>query len=184
MIQFTVRHIPKVSSTNNVAIDDARFGTPEGLVITTDYQTAGRGKPGRPWISPPGKNLLCSILLRPPLTPAQAPMLTQIACRAVAKVLQEKYDINSEFRRPNDVMIGSRKICGILVEALSTSTRLEAVVVGIGLNVNATAEELPPEAISMTILGGTEYSIDAVLAHILKEFGHQCNEFYKSSAKK
>ena len=137
MIQFKIRHISEVASTNTVALEEARQGTPESLVIITDHQTAGRGKPGCQWVSPKDKNLLCSILLRPPFKPSQAPMLTQIACRAVAKVLKEKYDIASEFKRPNDVMVESRKICGILVEALSSASKLEAVIIGIGLNVNA-----------------------------------------------
>ena len=180
MIQFEIRHLAEVSSTNTVALEAAKQDAPEGLVIVADHQTAGRGRPGRQWLSPPGKNLLCSILLRPPLSPAQAPMLTQIACRAVAKVLKEKYDITSEFKRPNDVMVGSQKICGTLVEAFSSQSKLEAVVIGIGLNVNAEASELPHEGISMKILKGTEYSIDEILRNLLGELGHKCSEFYKN----
>jgi BirA family biotin operon repressor/biotin-[acetyl-CoA-carboxylase] ligase len=179
MIRFEIRRIAEVSSTNTVALEAAKQGAREGLVITSDYQTAGRGKPGRQWLSPMGKNLLCSILLRPPLSQAQAPMLTQVACRAVARVLKEKYDIASEFKRPNDVMVDSKKICGILVEAVSSPSKLEALVIGIGLNVNAEASELPPEGISMRVLMNTEYSIDDILAHILEELGHKCSEIYK-----
>lgn len=182
MIRFEIRHIAEVSSTNTVALEAAKQGAREGLVIIASHQTAGRGKPGRQWLSPPGKNLLFSILLRPPLSPAQAPMLTQIACRAVAKVLKEKYDISSEFKRPNDVMVGSRKICGTLVEAFSSLSKLEAVVIGIGLNVNAEASELPPEGISMKALKNTVYSADEILGHILHELGHKCSDFYKDSS--
>lgn len=184
MFQFTIRYISEVSSTNTVALEAAKQGAREGLVITADHQTAGRGKPGRRWLSPAGKNLLCSILLRPPLSPAQAPMLTQVTCRAVAKVLKEKYDIVTEFKRPNDVMVKSQKICGILVEAFSSSSKLEAVVIGIGLNVNAESTELPPEGISMRVLKKTEYPIDEVLGYILDELGHKCDELYKNSAQK
>ncbi|MFH0984087.1 MAG: biotin--[acetyl-CoA-carboxylase] ligase [Candidatus Omnitrophota bacterium] len=180
MIQFKIQHIPEVSSTNTLALDAARQGEPEGLVIISDHQTEGRGKPGRQWLSPMGKNLLCSILLRPPLSQAQAPILTQVACRAVAKVLKEKYAIASEFKRPNDVMVGSRKICGTLVEALSSPSKLEAVVIGIGLNVNAEMSELPQEGISMKIMTGTSYAIDEILGHILDEMGMKCSELYKN----
>jgi BirA family biotin operon repressor/biotin-[acetyl-CoA-carboxylase] ligase len=182
MLQFEIRHIPEVSSTNTVALEAAKQGAREGLVITADYQTAGRGKPGRQWISPAGKNLLFSILLRPPLSPAQAPMLTQVACRAVAKVLKEKYDIASQFKRPNDVMVGSQKICGTLVEASSSPSKIEAVVIGIGLNVNAEASELPPEGISMRSLKNIEYSIDEILGCILEELGLKCLELYNNRA--
>ncbi len=180
MVQFTIRRIPEVSSTNTVALEEARRGAPEGLVIVTDYQTSGRGKPGNSWVSPKGKNLLFSILLRPPLSQAQAPMLTQVACRAVAKTLKEKYDIDSEFKRPNDVMIGQRKICGILVEAISTPSRLEAVVVGIGLNVNTETSELPPNGTSMKLVTDRETSLEDLLGHILDEFCKKIHEFYKN----
>lgn len=181
MIQFTIRHIAEVSSTNTVALEAAKQGSPEGLVIVADHQTSGRGKPGRQWLSPFGKNLLCSVLLRPPLSPAQAPMLTQIACRAVAKVLKEKYDIGSEFKKPNDVMVDAKKICGILVESFSSRSKLEAAVIGVGLNVNAEASELPPKGTSMKIIKHAEYSIEEVLENLLSELGHKCGEFYKNS---
>ncbi len=180
MVQFSIRHIPEVTSTNTVALEAASQGAPEGLVITTDHQTAGRGKPGRKWLSPSGKNLLCSILLRPPLSPAQAPMLTQVACRAVAKVLKEKYDIASEFKRPNDVMVGSKKICGILTEASSSPSKLETVVIGIGLNVNAEGSEIPPEGISMGAITGLKYSLSDVLDPILAELSIKCHELYNN----
>lgn len=180
MIRFRIEHLEETTSTNSLLLDRARQGEPEGLVLVANSQTAGRGKPGRQWLSPPGKNLLCSILLRPPLSPAQAPMLTQVACRAVAKVLKEKYDIASEFKRPNDVMVGSHKICGTLVEAFSSQSRLEAVVIGIGLNVNAEASELPPKGISMKMLKNTDYSIDDILGHLLCELGDKCSGLYKN----
>jgi BirA family biotin operon repressor/biotin-[acetyl-CoA-carboxylase] ligase len=108
-------------------------------------------------------------------------MLTQVACRAVAKVLKEKYDISSEFKRPNDVMVGSRKICGTLVEALSFPSKLEVVVVGIGLNINTDASELPPEGTSMKLLTKNNYSIQEVLNFILSEIGQKVDELYRTS---
>jgi BirA family biotin operon repressor/biotin-[acetyl-CoA-carboxylase] ligase len=182
MIHFKIRHVAEVTSTNTMVLEAAKQSAQEGFVLVADHQTAGRGRPGRQWLSPPGKNLLCSILLRPPLSPAQAPMLTQIACRAVAKVLRENYDIASEFKRPNDVVVGSQKICGTLVESFSTPSKLEAVVIGIGLNVNAEASELPPEGISMRTLKNIEYSRDEILGHILDELAHKSSELYKNSS--
>jgi len=107
-------------------------------------------------------------------------MLTQIACRAVAKVLKEKYDIASEFKRPNDVMVDLQKICGTLVEAISSQSKLEAVVIGIGLNINAEASELPPEGISMGMIKNTKYVVDEVLGHILDELSQRIHELYKT----
>lgn len=179
MIPFTIEHRDEVTSTNSVLLDRARQGAPEGLVLTARFQTTGRGKPGRVWVSSPGKDLLCSILLRPPLTPARAPILTQTACRAVATVLKAKYDIGSKFKRPNDVMIGDRKICGTLVEALSTVSKLEAVVIGIGLNVNSQTKDLPLEGVSMRMVKGAIFPVREVLSNILRELEAQCADIYK-----
>ncbi len=184
MIHFQIEKLGEVTSTNTLLLERAKQGSPEGLVILSDHQTAGRGKPGRPWISPTGKNLLCSILLRPPLSPAQAPMLTPIACRAVAKILKEKSAIASKFQRPNDVLVDSRKICGILVEALSTPSKLEALVVGIGLNVNAEKAEIPEEATSMKLITEKTYSVDEILGNILRELYLKLEEFYSTKTLK
>jgi len=180
MIPFEIRHIPEVTSTNTVILEEATQGAAEGLVVLTDYQTGGRGKPGNIWISPRGKNLLFSALLRPPLRPDQIPFLTQIACRAVAKTLQEHYGIESKFKRPNDVMVGPKKICGTLVEAISTTTKVEAAVVGIGLNVNTEPGELPKDGISMKMLTGQTYSLQEILEYILEELSDRISELYKT----
>jgi BirA family biotin operon repressor/biotin-[acetyl-CoA-carboxylase] ligase len=180
MIQFQIRHIPEVTSTNTVVLEEATQGAAEGLVVRTDHQTEGRGKPGNIWLSPRGKNLLFSALLRPPLRPDQIPFLTQIACRAVAKTLKKHYAIETEFKRPNDLMVGSKKICGTLVEALSTPTMVEAAVIGIGLNVNADSNELPEEGISMKMLTRKVYSLEEILEFILEELGERAAELYKT----
>ncbi|MEI7751524.1 MAG: biotin--[acetyl-CoA-carboxylase] ligase [Candidatus Omnitrophota bacterium] len=180
MIPFEIRRIPEVTSTNTVVLEEATQGATEGLVVLTDYQTRGRGKPGNTWISPRGKNLLFSALLRPPLRPDQIPLLTQIACRAVAKILWSQYGIESKFKRPNDVMVGPKKICGTLVEAISTPTKVEAVVIGIGLNVNTILGELPEEGISMKMILGLTYSLEEILEHILEELSDRITELYKT----
>lgn len=180
MIHFQIRHVPEVTSTNTVVLEEVTQGAAEGLVVRADHQTEGRGKPGKAWFSPRGKNLLFSALLRPPLRPDQIPLLTQIACRAVAKTLKEKHSIESEFKRPNDVIVGSKKICGTLVEAVSTSTKVEAAVIGIGLNVNVEAKELPPNGISMKMITGKSYSLDNILESILEELSVKIEELYRS----
>jgi len=180
VIHFQIRNVPEVTSTNTVVLEEATQGAAEGLVVMTDHQTGGRGKPGKTWISPHGKNLLFSILLRPPLRPDQIPMLTQIACRAVAKTLSEKYGVTSDFKRPNDVMVGKKKICGTLVEAISSTGAVEAVVIGIGLNVNAEISELPEEGTSMKALKGQMYSREEILEYVLEEISIKVEEFYKT----
>jgi len=180
MIQFQIRHIPEVISTNTVVLEEATQGAAEGLVVLADHQAEGRGKPGNIWISPRGKNLLFSALLRPPLRPDQIPLLTQVACRAVAKTLKEHYNIDSEFKRPNDLIVDQKKICGTLVEAISTSTKVEAAVIGIGLNVHAESKELPEEGVSMKMITSRTYSLEEILEFILEELSDRVEELYKT----
>ena len=168
-LRFSVQSFPELSSTNTLVQKYASEGKPEGMVVVTDYQTAGRGKPGRKWISPRGKNLLFSLLLRPPIPAHEAPILTQIMCRSVARVLKDKYGIDSTFKRPNDIMVKGKKICGILIESSSSKNQLQSAIIGIGLNVNTLAEELLPEAISIKEITGREYSRTALLKAILTQ---------------
>jgi len=169
-MQFNIQHFEEIPSTNTLALELASKQAEEGLVIVADYQTEGRGKPGRKWVSPRGKNLLFSLLLRPAVPPSRAPILTQITCRSVAKVLTEQYGISSTFKRPNDILVGGKKICGILVEARSSASgTLDCVVIGIGLNVNARPQELVPEATSLKELTGKEISRENLLHEILNQ---------------
>jgi BirA family biotin operon repressor/biotin-[acetyl-CoA-carboxylase] ligase len=184
MITFEIERLAEVTSTNTLAMQRARQEEPEGLVLVADHQTHGRGKPGRVWVSPKGKNLLCSILLRPPIKPSEAPVLTQVACRAVAKALRTNYDIHSTFKRPNDILVEGKKICGILTEAISKAGLLEAVVIGIGLNVNAEADELPPEGTSMRLVSGKTFELMAVLEDILECLNDELTVIYTKSAVK
>ena len=177
-MKFQLQYFKELPSTNTLALELAGKGAGEGLVIIADHQTNGRGKPGRKWISPAGKDLLFSVLLRPRVPPHRAPLLTQIACRAVAKVLKG-CKITSTFKRPNDILVQGKKICGVLVEASSGSKgKLESAVVGIGLNVNASLKELVPQATSMKEITGREYSRQNLLKQILRELRNDLKEFY------
>ena len=178
-MKFRFLRFEEIPSTNTLASEHARRGDSEGLVIVADHQTAGRGKPGRKWISPAGKNLLFSILLRPPVRPSRAPLLTQIACRSVAKVLKVKYQMVTTFKRPNDILVDGKKICGVLVEASSGSNgTLDSAIIGIGLNVNATSEELIPEATSLREVKGKEYNREIILKSILAQLKRDMKDFY------
>ena len=176
-MKFQIRHFPELDSTNTALQKLASEGAEEGLVISTDFQTGGRGKPGNKWISPKGKNLLFSVLLRPPVSTAKAQMLTQIVCRTVAGVLK-KNGIDSTFKRPNDVLVNGKKICGVLTEAQSSGERTESVVVGVGLNVNAEPAELIPEATSMKIETKKDYPREAVLKDFLDQLNQDLKDFY------
>lgn len=182
MLQFQIEHHKELPSTNTLLLNYAREGRPEGLVITTDFQTEGRGKPGRTWVSPEGKNLLFSVLLRPAIPVNQAPMLTQIACRSVASALRKTCSLEPEFKRPNDLLIGGKKICGILTEAISDPGGLHAVVIGIGLNVNCTSEELLPTATSLVIETGKNQDREFLLNAILNQLREDIKSLYAPAA--
>lgn len=124
-----------VDSTNRVALRLAREGAAEGTVVLADAQTAGRGRLSRVWQSPPGSNLYFSVILRPPVAPADASQITLLAGVAVAEAIASVCAAGVAIKWPNDVRIHGRKICGILTEMRAASSGA-VVVVGVGLNVN------------------------------------------------
>lgn len=181
-MKFQIHYFDEVPSTNSTAQEFAGKGAGDGTVITADFQTQGRGKPGRKWISSAGKNLLFSLLLRPPIPVNHAPIITQIACRSVSQVLKDHYKISSRLKRPNDVLVKGKKICGILVESSCKSSRLENVVIGIGLNVNSDAAELLPTATSLSEIKGKELDRGKLLKRILNQLGKDLAPLYASRA--
>jgi len=114
-------------------------GDPEGAIATTDHQTAGHGRLGRRWVEAPGTAVLVSVLLRPPAG-RSAPELSLVAALATALTVEDVADLSAQIKWPNDVMLNRRKVAGILAELKG-----DAVVLGIGVNVNQTREQLPPE---------------------------------------
>lgn len=129
----------RVSSTNDLAAAAAKSSANEGLVVLAEEQSAGRGSRGRSWVAPPKTSLLLSVLLFPPESLADPAWLTALAAVAVAEVASSHSPEPARIKWPNDVRVGGRKLAGILTERGAGS------VVGIGLNVNTTAADLPPE---------------------------------------
>jgi BirA family biotin operon repressor/biotin-[acetyl-CoA-carboxylase] ligase len=123
-----VRWFPVIDSTNRYLLDCAAAGAPEGVVAVADEQTAGRGRLGRTWVAPPGAALLVSVLLRPSLPPDRLHLVTLAAGLAALDALP---DVPARVKWPNDVVVGERKLAGILAE----SDAAGAIVVGMGLNV-------------------------------------------------
>jgi BirA family biotin operon repressor/biotin-[acetyl-CoA-carboxylase] ligase len=152
------RHVPETASTQRLLGED----DPEGATVVADHQTAGRGRLGRVWEDVPGRSLLFSVLLRPAAPMPLWPELSLIAGGAVARV------VGGEVRPPNDVFLNGKKVAGILPEA--TQGR---VVLGIGVNVNHTAGELPADTVkpasSLRVETGREHDRAEVLAEILLE---------------
>lgn len=138
---------------------------PEGALVVADHQTAGRGRLGRTWEAPPGKAILCSLLLKPP-PDRDVPQLSLVAGVAVADALEDATGLAVQLKWPNDVMLRRRKVAGCLAEA-----RDGVVVLGIGVNVNQVRDELPEGAGSLRTLTGREWDREELLASLLEHLG-------------
>lgn len=154
---------PAVASTNTVASELGEGGEPEGAVVVAETQTAGRGRMGRPWVSPPNKGLWTSILLRPPVSPSEASLLSQLAAVSLAEAVAEVDPaVVPRIKWPNDLLLGDRKAAGILVEVKTEGERVHYAVVGIGVNINQTLADFPEalqrSATSLSLASGKPVS--------------------------
>ncbi len=165
----TLIHHEVCDSTNTLAFSEGLAGAPHGLTVVADAQTRGRGRRGRDWHSPAGAGLYASVLLRPELQPQAAPPLAFAAAVAVAEALEETLDLSPRLKWPNDVQLGGRKVCGILLEMSAEPERVAFVVCGIGLNVNAQTlpRELEHRATSLRLEVGRPVARPLVLAPLL-----------------
>ncbi len=150
----------------------------EGTTVATDHQTQGRGRLGRTWQAPPGRALLCSVLLHPRPPMALWPELSLVAGDAVAAVLREQTGVAAELSHPNDVVIEGRKVAGILAEA-----SVGRVVLGIGVNVNQEDEELPADtpklATALRVETGREWPRAPLLVAILIELEQRYDDWQR-----
>ncbi len=133
--EWQIRWQDEVDSTNTSVRDQARRGAAEGLVVVADHQTAGRGRLDRRWESPPGSNLLASVLLRPACDATDLHLCTGVVALAAADACREVAGVEPVLKWPNDLLVGGRKLAGVLAEAEFSGGTLAAVVVGIGINV-------------------------------------------------
>jgi BirA family transcriptional regulator, biotin operon repressor / biotin---[acetyl-CoA-carboxylase] ligase len=161
------RFVDECPSTQRL-LDDVAV---EGATAVTDHQTHGRGRLGRTWDAPPGRALLFSVLLQPTPPMALWPELSLVAGGAVADALRVTTGVLAELSHPNDVLVGRRKVAGILPEA-----SVGRVVLGIGVNVNQASDELPPETpkppTSLRVETDREWPRAPLLAAILLELEH------------
>jgi BirA family biotin operon repressor/biotin-[acetyl-CoA-carboxylase] ligase len=140
----TVHWYEELGSTNDRAKELAEEGAEHGEVVIAESQTAGRGRRGRTWASPPRRNLYFSAVLRPELPPARAPELTLVGAVALCDALRAA-GVEAGIKWPNDVLASGRKIAGILTELAAEPDRVHWVVLGAGVNVNARREDFPEE---------------------------------------
>jgi BirA family transcriptional regulator, biotin operon repressor / biotin---[acetyl-CoA-carboxylase] ligase len=166
------RFVASCPSTQRL-IDEADL---EGTTVATDHQTQGRGRLGRVWEDTPGRSLLLSVLLTPRPPMPLWPQLSLVAGEAVARALRDRTGVDASLRHPNDVVVAGRKLVGVLPEASRGR-----VVLGIGVNVNQTAGELPADTVkpptSLHVELGREVERAPLLAAILLELERGYDEW-------
>jgi BirA family biotin operon repressor/biotin-[acetyl-CoA-carboxylase] ligase len=179
-----IHHFFKVDSTNTVAMRLAEQGEPHGTVVLAEEQTGGRGRAGRSWISEKSAGIYCTLLLRPAIPPAHAPLLTLVAGLAARDAAAEELDSAPDIRWPNDLLVGGRKFAGILTEMHAEPDRIHYAVVGIGINVNQS--KMPPElaeiATSLRIETKKTHSRFELLVRLLRHFDRYYNQFLSEGA--
>ena len=183
-MQCRILHYKTLTSTNDKAREFAKLGAREGIVILADYQTKGRGRFQRRWQSPRGRNLLFSVILRPVGSHVnKIPIITHILAMAVRNVLQKICHLDAQVKKPNDVLIHNKKISGILVQGSVYLMRVEYLIAGIGLNVNAGKHELIRGATSVKEETGKIQDLESLLEEILNEVGKSVEKQFSANGK-
>ena len=162
----------EVGSTNTVAMTAIGRGAEDGAVFLAEGMTAGRGRLGRVWHSPPGVNIYCTVVLRPAMTPARLPLVTLMAAVATVQAVRETTGLDATIKWPNDILVKGKKAGGILTEAAVEQDRVQGVVLGIGLNVNMTRQATPVvlrrTATSLRQASGRVHDRTALLRRLLQ----------------
>lgn len=153
-----IHYVESCPSTQIIAHQLAQEGTPDGTIVLTEEQTAGRGRLARKWDSAAKKGIWMSVVLRPDVVLQKAPQFTLVAAVAVVRAIEEVSGLKPEIKWPNDILIKGKKSTGILTELQSDADGIQALIIGIGLNVNQSLQDFPEElqdiATSLSIESG------------------------------
>ena len=172
VIGNTILRFEEIDSTNTCAKRLALEGAADGTVVIADVQTAGRGRMGRTFQSPKGKGIYLSVLLRPDVPAERLACITPLAGIAVCDAVEAVCGIRPGLKWPNDPVLGKRKLCGILTEAVTDPAGRTAVILGIGINVLQTEADFDPEirsvATSLLIETGRAVSREELIGKLLE----------------
>ncbi|MGH4124919.1 MAG: biotin--[acetyl-CoA-carboxylase] ligase [Clostridium sp.] len=175
-----VIYYDSIGSTNSIAKELAESGEEHGTVIISEKQTTGRGRLGRKWISPKYKGIWMSIILRPNIVTENISQITLIGAAAVQQAIL-KMGIKTSIKWPNDIVLNSRKVCGILTEMSGEIDHINYLVMGIGINVNLEEKDIPADlkdvATSLIIESGKCIDRKLLLANVLNVFEELYNDF-------
>lgn len=175
-------YFQETDSTNIQIKRLAEAGSPEGTLVVAESQTAGKGRRGRSWSSPPGSSIYMSYLLRPKIPPCSASMLTLLAGMACARAIREETGLEPAIKWPNDLVLRGKKICGILTEMSAELEEIHYIFTGIGINVNQTEfpEEIQKTATSLKLESqdpDREIRRSALIASCMQWFEHYYEKF-------
>lgn len=177
----TIVHKETTESTQIIAHQLAREGAAHGTIVIADEQTAGRGRLNRYWHSTKEKGIWLSIILRPTILPYLAPQLTLLTATVIAEIIQTIVHVNPQIKWPNDLLINHKKVAGILTEMQAEQDQITYVVIGIGMNVNHTKEDIPTEladkATSLRLETDLQWNKRDLIQAILQQFEHSYETF-------
>ncbi len=163
-----------LESTQTKAHERVAQGAPEGAVILAEQQTAGRGRMGKTWYSPSGKGIWMSMILKPQIPLPHAPQLTLLTAVSLCRAIKRMLNIDIGIKWPNDLLVGGKKVCGILLESSAEDERLRYVVAGIGISANLRREDYPEDlrdkATSLFMESGEIVDRERLIAAFLEEF--------------
>ena len=173
--------LQQTTSTNADAFRLAEDGAVEGTVVLADAQSGGKGRRGRVWSSPAGVNLYCSVVLRPAIMPHEAPQLTFLSAVAVARAIELTTNLTPEIKWPNDLLISGKKVAGLLNEMSAETDGINFVILGIGVNLNMTAGQLPDDlrhpATSLLLEAGSGVDRSRFVSTVLNELDRLYRDF-------
>lgn len=184
----TYEYIERTESTNREARRLAEEGTPEGTVVITEEQVAGRGRLNRGWFSPYAKGLWFSVVLRPTFPPIEAPKCTLMAAVALIKAFRELGLTTAGIKWPNDIMVHGRKLVGILTEMSGSMEAIDYIVMGIGINISSQLKDFPEELQSIGTSFAVEgvqvdrrHALDVILRCLETQYKNVCTEGFDST---
>ena len=174
-----IRYFSRIDSTNQYAKRIAEEGAPDGTLIIADEQTAGKGRSGRTWVTPPAEAIAFTLLLRPKLSPDRISMVTLVMGLAVTNAVNSLYGVSAGIKWPNDVVIKGRKLCGILTEMSAEVRQVNYIVIGVGINANLTSfpEEIREIATSLRLELSRDINRAELIARVMAEFERLYAEF-------
>ena len=178
-----VLYFDTIDSTNTKAQELAEKGYPSGSLVVADKQESGKGRRGRSWVSPSGTGIFMTLMIKPDINPNNASMLTLVAALAVAKAITSVTGEEAMIKWPNDIVVNSKKVCGILTEMNAQFDYINHIVVGIGINVHNESfpEEISQMASSLMIeAGGKRFHRAQIIAETMSYFEQYYDTFLKT----